>query len=131
MQILSNLLCRLMSDPFVEVLGEELAALLRAPIKLEPLSPSSPNPVFSNPMSRMKSTAGRGGRGRSSRINPREEPSRVNTKKTAQSRGELRAASVGAPTPIRSVPPPPQTPESPPEELNSRAIPKPGSRPPA
>ena len=53
-----------MSDWRVEFFGEELAAILRAPIKLEPISPpSSPNPLFQTPMSRMKSTASRGGRG--------------------------------------------------------------------
>ena len=98
MQILSNLLCRLMSDWRVEFFGKELAAILRAPIKLEPISPpSSPNPLFQTPMSRMKSTAGRGGRGRSNRDNPREEPPRGNIRKPSQSRGEHRAASAGAP----------------------------------
>lgn len=128
MQLLSNFLCRLMSDPFVEILGEELAALIRAPIKLEPLSPShTPNPIFEPPMSRMKRTAGRG-RGRSEPTS-RAEPSRVNTKQTAHSRGGHRAASAGARQPSNPKPSIPRTPDSPPEELNTRAIQRPGSRP--
>ena len=128
MQLLSNFLCRLMSDPWAEILGEEFAAFLRSPIKREPISPShSPNPVFAPPMSRMKRTAGRG-RGRSD-ITSRVEPPRVNTKKTAQNRGGHRAASVGVRQPSNPVPPSPRTPDSPPEELNTRAIQKPGPRP--
>ena len=119
-----------MSDPYVEVLSEELAILLRAPIKHEPVSPpSSPNPVFAPLMFRLKSTAGRG-RGRLSRNNPREEPPREPPSQPSQSRRGHRAASAGVPQPLRSVPPPAHTPDSPPEEINPRAIPKPGSRPP-
>ena len=71
----------MMSDPWAEILGEEFAAFLRAPIKIEPISPPlSPNPVFAASIPRMKHTAGRG-RGRSDRSAPREEPPRVNTKK--------------------------------------------------
>ena len=118
-----------MSDPWVEILGEELAALLRAPIKIEPVSPPlTPNPVFAPSMPRMKQSAGRG-RGRSDRNTPREEPPRVNTKRTAQSRGGHRAASAGVRQPPKPVHPSPRTPDSPPEELLSRAIPKPGPRP--
>ena len=106
-----------MSDPYVELLGEELAALLRAPIKIEPKSPpSSTNPVFAPPMPRMKQLAGRG-RGRSDRNTPREEPPRVNTKKTAQSRCGHRAASADVRQPSNPVPSVPRTPDSPPEEL--------------
>lgn len=123
MQILSNLLCRLMSDPFVEILGEELAALLRAPIKLESLSPiRSSNPVFEPPMSRMKRTAGRG-RGRSETTS-RAEPPRVNTKKTAQSRGGHRAASAGARQPSNPKPSVTRTPDSPPGRVKYTSTPK-------
>ena len=111
-----------MSDPWAEILGEEFAAFLRAPIKIEPISPPlSPNPVFAPPMSRMKLMAGRG-RGRSDRNTSREEPPRVNTKKTAQSRCGNRAASAGVRQPSKPVPPNPRTPDSPPEDINTRAI---------
>ena len=113
-----------MSDPWAEILGEEFAAFLRAPIKIEPVSPPlSPNPVFAPSMPWMKHIAGRG-RGRSDRSTSREEPPRVNTKKTAQSRGGHRAASAGVRQPSKPVPPTPRTPDSPPEELNTRAIQK-------
>ena len=76
-------LCRLMSDLWADILSPELLALLRAPIKLEPVSPpSTPNPVFAPSMPRMKSSAGHG-RGRTDRSSPKEEPPRVNTKKIA------------------------------------------------
>ena len=118
-----------MSDPWVEISGEELAALLRAPIKIGPISPpSSPNPVFVRPMPRMKHTAGRG-RGRSDRSASREKPPRVNTKKTAQSRGGHRAASAGVHQSSKTGPPAPRTPDSPPEEYITQAIQKPGPRP--
>ena len=92
------------------------------------LSPSFSKPCFAPPMPRMKHTAGRG-RGRSDRSAPREEPPRVNTKKTAQNRGGHRAASAGVRQPSNPVPPSPRTPDSTPEELNTRAIQKPGPRP--
>ena len=119
-----------MSDPWADILDPELLAILRAPIKLEPVSPpSSPNPIFAPPMSRLKSTAGRG-RSNTPSSNPREEPSRVNTKKTAQSRGGHRVDSVGAHQPSKpSAHPCPSTPGSPPENLLLHAIPKPGPRP--
>ena len=129
MQLLSNFLCRLMSDPYVEILGEELAALLQAPIKIEPIShPLTPNPVFAPFMPRMKHSAGRG-RGRSDRSTSKEEPPRANTKKTAQSRGGHLATSAGVCQPSELVPPTPRTPDSPPEELITRAIQKLGPRP--
>jgi hypothetical protein len=118
-----------MSDHWVEILGEELAALIRAPIKIEPISPpSSPNPVFAPSMPKMKQSASRG-RGRSSRNTSREEPPRVNTKRTVQSRGGHRADSASVRQSSKPNPPSPRTPESPPEELNTRAIPKPGPHP--
>ena len=59
--ILSNP-CRLMSDPWkgFPPIDPELLALLRSPIKLEPISPpSSPGHFFIEPMTRHKSTSGR------------------------------------------------------------------------
>lgn len=118
-----------MFDPWAEIMGEELAAILRAPIKIEPISPpSSPNPVFAPPMPKMKQSAGRG-RGRSDRNTPWEEPPRVNTKNTAQSRGGHRATIAGVRQPSKPVFSTHRTPDSPPDELNTREIPKPGPRP--
>ena len=74
-----------MTDPWEDYppIDPELIALLRAPIKLEPISPSSsPEHFFSKPMTRYKSAAGRPRQ-------PRENQPR-------QNRGGHRAASVGA-----------------------------------
>ena len=117
-------LCRLMTDPWEGYHAPELLALLRAPIKLEPISsPSSPGPFFNKPMSHLKSTAGRG-RGRKQRDNhPRESPPR-------QNRGGHRASSVGARRPTqRPTPSIPSTLDSPPEVLLPHAKTQPGPCP--
>lgn len=107
----------------------ELLESLRAPIKLEPVSPqSSPNPLFDPSMSRLKSTAVRG-RGRSHSVNPREDSAKVNTKNTAHSRGGHRAGSAGVPQSSKSSAHIPSTPDSPSEDHLLHAIPMPGPRP--
>ena len=58
--VVSNL-CRLMNDPWegYPPIDLELLALLRAPIKLEPISPPfSPGHFFNEPITRYKYTTG-------------------------------------------------------------------------